>query len=57
MQHRLPHPSPPGGSCVVPRLAAAAVAAVAPLPAVAAPVAVAALVVVFVVTLAAPSQL
>jgi hypothetical protein len=42
------HPSPPGGSCFAPRLAA--VAAVAVL------VAVAALVVVFVMTLAAPSQ-
>jgi hypothetical protein len=50
MQHQLPHLSPPGGCCVAPRLAAVAVAAVAPL------VAVAALVVVFAMTLAAPSQ-
>jgi len=45
MQHQLPHLSLPGGCCVAPRLAAvAAVAAVAPL------------VVVFAMTLAAPSQ-
>jgi hypothetical protein len=55
MQHRLPHLSPPGGSCVAPRLAVVA-AVVAALAAVAAPVAVAALVVVFAMTLAAPSQ-
>jgi len=48
MQHQPPNLSPPGGCCVAPRLAA--VAAVAPL------VAVAALVVVFAMTLAAPSQ-
>jgi hypothetical protein len=54
MQHQLPHLSPPGGCCVAPRLAAVALAAVA-LAAVAL-VAVAALVVVFVMTLAAPSQ-
>jgi len=41
MQHRLPHPSPPGGSAVAPRLAVVAV--VAP-------------VVVFALTIAAPSQ-
>jgi len=49
MQHQLPHLSPPG-VCFVPRLAAVAVAAVAPL------AAVVALVVVFAMTLAAPSQ-
>ena len=57
MQHLLPHPSPPDGCCVAPRLAAvAALAAVALLEAVAALAAVAALVVVFAMTLAAPSQ-
>jgi hypothetical protein len=53
MQHQPPHLSPLGGCCVAPRLAVAAVAAVAPLVAL---VAVAALVVVFAMTLAAPSQ-
>ena len=51
MQHQLPHLSRPGGCYVAPQLAAvAAVAGPAP------PVAVAALVVVFAMTLAAPSQ-
>jgi hypothetical protein len=48
MQHRPPHLSPPGGSCVAPRLAVVV--------AVAAQVAVVVLVVVFARTLAAPSQ-
>jgi hypothetical protein len=53
MQHQLPHLSPPGGSWFAPRLAAVAavgVVAVAVLAAVAVPV------VVFAMTLAAPSQ-
>jgi len=45
MQHQLPHLSLPGGCCVAPRMAV-----------VAAVVAVALLVVVFAMTLAAPSQ-
>jgi hypothetical protein len=50
MQHQPPRLSPPGGSCVAPRLAVVVVAAVAAL------VAVAVQVVVFARTLAAPSQ-
>ena len=50
MQRRPPHPSPPGGSSVAPRLAVAVLAAVVPL------AAVVALVVVFAMMLAALSQ-
>jgi len=50
MQHQLPHPSPQGGSAVAPRLAAVAAVAV-----VARPAAVVAPVVVFALTIAAPS--
>jgi hypothetical protein len=56
MQHRPPRPSPPGGSSVAPRLAAAVLAAVVALAAVVPLAAVVALVVVFAMTLAAPSQ-
>jgi len=51
MQHQPPHLSPPGGSCVAPRLVA-----VVGVAALSAPVAVAVPVVAFARTLAAPSQ-